>query len=87
MGAIMKALSGPSAHSVKKTSLFADVKDRIDGAIIPKDLDEVEQWLIDNDHTYPSSWRDSFNDMIELKREELEAENIGSIVRDKFDFT
>lgn len=86
MGAILKALSPPSAYATKQTSLFSDVKDRIDGAIIPQDLDDVERWLDANDHTFPASWRDSFNDMIELKREELRAEDIGLIIRERFDF-
>lgn len=87
MGLLSKALAGPSSAAAKRSGVFEDVKDRIDGAMLPQDLDDVERWLDANDHTFPAAWRDSFNDMVELKREELEAENIGSIVRERFDFT
>lgn len=84
--ALLKALSAPSAYAVKKTSLFADVKDRIDGAIIPQDLDDVERWLDANDHTFPGSWREHFDEMIEIARERLAADEVGGILRDKWDF-
>ena len=86
MGIIAKALAAPSAYAVKKTSLFADVKDRIDGAIVPQDLDDVERWLDANDHTYPEAWREHFDEMIEKQREEIAAEDVGNILRDRFDF-
>ena len=86
MGILAKSLAAPSAYAVKKTSLFADVKDRIDGAIIPQDLDDVERWLDANDHAYPESWREHFDEMIEKRREDLKAEDIGLIMRDRYDF-
>lgn len=86
MGILAKALSGPSSAAAKKSGVYEDIKDRIDGAILPADLDEVERWLDANDHLYPTNWRDSLNDMIELKREEIEEENVSSILRARYDF-
>jgi hypothetical protein len=86
MGALAKALASPSAYAVKKTSLFSDVKDRIDGAMFQTDLDEVERWLDANDHAYPATWREHFDEMIEKQREEIQSEDIGQIMRDRFDF-
>lgn len=90
MGLIAKSLDAaaarPSAYSVKKTDLFADLKDRIHGALLPADLDDVERWLDANDHILPNGWREPIDDMIEVKREELEAESVPQILRDRFDF-
>jgi hypothetical protein len=86
MGAISDAFKRPSAYGAKKTSLYEDVKDRIDGVILRAQLTEVEEWLDSIDHTLPTGWRDAFDNMLELKREELEAEDIGNILRDRFDF-
>ena len=90
MGVLMKTLDDagkrPSAYSVKKTSLFDDLADRIRGALLPADLEDVEQWLDDNDHTLPHGWREPIDDMIEVKREELAAESVPQILRDRFDF-
>ena len=86
MGLLSKALAPPSAHSLKKTDFFADIKDRIDGAMFERELDDVEQWLDDNDHLYPAAWRESFADMIELQRDAIRSEDVGVILRDRFDF-
>ena len=86
MGILAKALAPPSASSVKKSGLFEDIKDRIDGALLPQDLDEVVRWLDANDHLYPAAWRDPFDNMVELRREEIDAEDVGSILRSKWDF-
>lgn len=86
MGVLLKALSAPSAYATKKTGLFEEVKDRIDGAMFQQDLDEVERWLDANAHTYPESWREHFDEMIEKQREEIASEDIGGILRDRFNF-
>lgn len=86
MGAFTKAFAPPSAYATKKTTLFDDVKDRIDGAIVPQDLDEVERWLDANSHKYPESWREHFDEMIEKQREEIAGEDVSEIMRAKYDF-
>lgn len=90
--AFAKSFERPSAYSVKRQAkegghdLYGDVIDRIDGVILKSQLAEVEEWLDANEHTFPAGWRETFNDRVELKREELEAEDIGGIMRDRFDF-
>lgn len=92
MGAIMKALNPVSSYAAKggatrSRDLWAELKDRVDGALFPAQLDEFEAWLEARPLDYPAAYREPLNDLIELKREELEGENIGSIVRERFDFT
>ena len=86
MGILADAFKRPSAHAAKKTDLYAEVKDRIDAVILKSQLAEVEAYLDANDHTFPTGWRDAFDNMLELKREELEAEDVGNILRARFDF-
>lgn len=88
MGILADALNKrPSAHSAKKTDLYAEIKDRIDGCILPAQLAEVVEYLDAHEHTFPHGWREAFDDMVELQREEIASEDIGAIVRDRFDFT
>jgi len=86
MGMIADAFKRPSAFSVKKTDLFAEVKDRIDAIVLKAQIAEFEEWLDANEHTLPLGWRDCFDNLLILKREELEAEDVGEILRDRFDF-
>jgi hypothetical protein len=85
-GALFKALNPVSAYAAKKTTLWADVNDRINGAIIPRDLDALEAWLDARELDVPSGWRDEFQELIDAKRAELRAEDIGQILQDRFDF-
>lgn len=87
MGILMKALSPPSSMAAKKADVWAGLKDRIDGALMPADLDEFEAWLDAHPLDYPAAYLEPLNDLIEAKREELRAEDIGEIVRGRFDFT
>lgn len=96
MGVLAKTLDEvgkrPTAYSVKQNAarggydLYGEVIDRIDGVILKAQLAEVEEWLDSIDHTLPAGWREAFEDRLILKREELEAEDIGNIMRDRFDF-
>lgn len=87
MGMLSDALNKrPSAYGTKKTDLFAEVKDRIDAIMLQAQMVDVEAWLDLNEHTFPNGWRECFEDMLILKREELDSEDIGNILRDRFDF-
>ena len=86
MGVLMKALSGTSSYAAKKTDQWADLKDRVDGAILMRDLDEFEAWLDARPLDYPAAYREPLDELIEAKREELRSEDIGQILRDRFDF-
>jgi hypothetical protein len=88
MGILAKALEAPSAYSVKRDQpgLWADLIDRIDGAIVPAQLDEFEAWLEQRPLDLPGAWNSPLRDRIERRREELAEEDIGYILRDRFDF-
>lgn len=87
MGLLSKTLNPPSSYAAKKTDQWADLKDRIDGAMLPSDLDAFEAWLDEFPLEYPAAYREPLDELIEARREELRAEDIGEIVRTKFDFT
>jgi hypothetical protein len=87
MGILAKTLEPPSSYAAKKTGQWEDLKDRVDGAMFMADLDAFETWLDDFPLEYPAAYREPLNDLIEAKREELRAEDIGAILRDRWDFT
>lgn len=87
MGKLADALAPQSSYAAKKTSLWSDVTDRIDGAIVPADLDAVELWLNLNELQVPWAWREPLAELIEKRREALAAEDIDQIIRDRWDFT
>lgn len=91
MGILAKSLAPPSSYAAKGGkngggTLWADLKDRVDGAMLPRDLDEFEEWLDAYPLEYPAAYREPLDELIELKREELAAESVGSTLRDRFDF-
>jgi hypothetical protein len=86
MGVLAKALSRPSSYSAKKTDVWSEVSDRIAGAMFQTDLDEVERWLAANPMIWPAAWDEPVLELIEKRREELAAEDVGAIVRDRYDF-
>lgn len=87
MGKLRDALAPISSYAAKKTPLWADLMDRIAGAILPADLDEVETWIEFHELEVPYAFRESLAEIIEKRREELAAEEIGGVLRDRFDFT
>lgn len=93
MGILLKTLSGRSSYEAKGgkdgagPKQWPELVDRIDGAILPAQLDEFEAWLDARPLDYPAAYREPLDELIEAKREELKAEDIGQIVRDRFDFT
>lgn len=86
MGKLRDALSPVSSYAAKKTSLWDDLTDRIAGALLPADIDEVETWIEFHTLEVPWAFRESLAEIIEKRRDELAAEDIGGIVR-RFDFT
>ena len=87
MGKLADALAPQSSYAAKKTSLWPDLTDRIAGALLMIDLAEIELWLELHEQEVPWSWRESLAELIDKRRDELAAEDIGSILRDRFDFT
>jgi hypothetical protein len=86
MGVLAKALSPVSAYAAKKTTLWPDLCDRIAGALLFVDLLEIELWLDFHELEIPGGWWEPLREMIERRREELQAEDVGEILRDRFDF-
>lgn len=86
MGLLAKTLSPVTSNAAKKTSLWDEVTDRIEGALLPAQLDEIEEHMRAFPLQYPAAWSEPLADMIERRREELKAEDISEIVRSRFDF-
>lgn len=88
MGMLEKKLSNPSAYSVKKNTpeLWENLVDRINGAIVPADLNELEAWLDFRPLDLPAGWYSEVRELIDRRREELAEEDISKILLDKFDF-
>lgn len=86
MGALAKALSNPSAYAAKKTTAWADITDRIAGAILPAELDAIETELEVRPLDYPGGWYGELFELVDKKREELAEEDISAIMRDRYDF-
>jgi hypothetical protein len=91
MGILSKALNGMSSYAAKGGrdgggTLWADLKDRIDGAMFLSDLDEFEAWLDARPLDYPAAYREPLDELIEARRAEIRAEDIGEIMLDKYDF-
>ena len=87
MGKLADALKPVSSYAAKKTDLWPDLCDRIAGALLMVDLLEIELWIELHELEVPGAWREPLRDLIEARREGLAAEDIGGIIRDKFDFT
>jgi hypothetical protein len=86
MGALAKALAPQSSYAAKKTPLWDEITDRIEGALYPRQLDEVEWWLNCIELQVPTQWREPIAELIEKKRIALKDEDIAQIMRDRFDF-
>lgn len=83
---ILKQLSPQSSHAAKQTDLWPEIIDRIEGAVLESQLREVEAWLSTIELQIPGGWWGPIADRLILKREELAREDIGNILRDRFDF-
>ena len=87
MGKLADALAPTSSYAAKKTTLWPDLCDRIAGALLNVDLAEIEVWLELHEQEVPWPWREPLAELIAKRRDELEAEDVGQILRDRFDFT
>ena len=87
MGKLADAFKPISSYAAKKTPLWAELTDRIAGALLPGDLDELAAWIEFHVLEVPGSWVEPLEELIEKRRDELAEEDIGGILRDRFDFT
>lgn len=88
MGMLADSLKPPSAYRVKKDQpgLWDELVDRVNGAVLAAQLDELETWLEFRPLDLPPAWVRELQDRIDEKREELAKEDIGNILLDRFDF-
>jgi hypothetical protein len=88
MGVLADSLKYASAYSVKrdKPDLWADLTDRVEGALLPVQLDELEAELDARPLDMPFGWRLEIDALIEAKRVALAEEDVSQIMRDRFDF-
>lgn len=92
MGVLSKALAPMSSYAAKggKTGdrdVWGDLADRVAGALLQQDLDDFVEWLDARPLDYPQAYREPLEELIEKRREEIEAEDVNAIIRDRFDFT
>jgi hypothetical protein len=88
MGMLAKALSPPSAYSVKRDQpgLWGELVDKINGALFDAQLVELEVWLDLRPLDLPGAWVFELQSLIERQREELKAEDVSQVLLDRFDF-
>ena len=86
MGKLMDALSPPSAYRARQTDIWDQITDRIAGAQTKADLAEVEAWLLLQTLKIPTQWEEHIVEALEKRAEEIRDEDIGLILRDRFDF-
>lgn len=86
MGIISDTFKPPSSAGAKKSGLWEELTDRLDGCFFAGMVDEFEAHLLAIDHQIPRPWREPLTDLIEAKREALAGEDVGQIVRENYDF-
>jgi hypothetical protein len=87
MGVLAKSLQITSSYAAKKTGIWDEITDRIANAQTPPMLRDVEGWLLAQTLHIPDAWEEPILEMLEKRAEEIEAEEIGAILRDRYDFS
>lgn len=86
MGLLAKTLSPSSSYAAKKSGLWEDLMDELAGCLFPAAVDDFEERCRARGLEIPGAYEDPLADAIEARREELRSEDIGTIIRDRFDF-
>lgn len=86
MGALANALKTQSSYAAKKTNLWDDLMSRLTDCVMPRDVDAFEEYLLSIDLQIPGSWREALAEIIEKRRQEIDEDEVGAILRAKFDF-
>lgn len=86
MGILAKTLAPTSSYAAKKTDLWPSLMARLTDCVLPAQVDDFEQWCIDNELQIPGAWQEPLAEKIAARREEIADEEIGLIVRNRFDF-
>jgi hypothetical protein len=85
----LNGLSAPSAYALKKDhpEVWEDLVDRIAGALLPAQLDEIETDLEFHPFRMPVGWYIEAFELIDKRRDELRDEDLQQIMWDRHDFT
>jgi hypothetical protein len=86
-GALAQALTRPTAYRARQTDIWDQVTDRLAGCLTARDVDEFLVWVDFHELAIPEQWSDEIDALVERRREELAAEDIGQILLERFDFT
>lgn len=86
MGILAKALSNVSSYAAKNNGLWNELMDRLTDCVLPADVDAVERWISENPLSVPAAWSEPLAEIIEKRRIEIAEEEIGQIMRAKWDF-
>jgi hypothetical protein len=86
MGKLADALSPASSYAAKKTGIWDQIVARIDLAMTRYDLEEVEAWLLGQSLNIPGAWEEPILELLEKRAEAIDAEDIGLILRNRFEF-
>lgn len=70
----------------KKAGAWEQLMARLSLCVLPADIDAFQQEAAAEWFSLPSPWRTALADQIELKREEIAADDIGRVMRERFDF-
>jgi hypothetical protein len=86
MGALTKALKAPSSYGAKKTDLWERLMNRLTESMFERQIDEFIEWLDEHPLEYPAAWREPLEEIAAKRRDEIREDDIGLILREKFDF-
>lgn len=86
MGLIAQALKPQSSYAAKKGGLWQDLMDRLTDCVMPEHVDAFETHLLAIDIQIPGPWHEPLREIIAKRREEIDEDDIATIMRDRFDF-
>lgn len=86
MGLLRDSLTTKSAYGAKRTGLWEQLEDEVAGAMWPGALDAIWERYEARPQDLPGAWHEPLAELIEKRREELKAENITEIMRDRHNF-
>lgn len=72
MGALNKAFAPPSSYAAKRTTLWADLTDELEGCLYLAAVVEFEARMALIEHTIPRAWVEPLVELIEKRREEID---------------
>lgn len=86
MGLLKQALTQVSSHSAKKTGVWERWMDRITDCVTDHDILMVELEASADILNIPPAYVGPLMEVIEKRKEEIASEDIGLILREKYDF-